>query len=96
MSVLEANMVGLPTVAYDCTAGIRMSAGPDAFLVPNGDRQAFQETLGALMSDAEARARAGELAFEYGQSFAAPVVVNRWFALWGMLNRPQGLGREQG
>lgn len=96
MSVLEANMVGLPTVAYDCTAGIRMSAGPDAFLVPNGDRQAFQETLGSLMSDAEARARAGELAFEYGQSFAAPVVVNRWFALWGMLNRPQGLGREQG
>lgn len=87
MSVLEANMAGVPTVAYDGTPGIRLAAGPHAELVPNGDRAALSRALARLMTDEQARIEAGREASEHGRSFEAAAVVEQWVALWQRLAR---------
>ncbi|MBF0697236.1 glycosyltransferase [Actinomyces bowdenii] len=93
MSILEANMAGVPTLAYDSTPGMRLAMGAGAPLVPQGDRQALAQALSRLMSDDEARAQAGRRAYEHGRSFSAHAVVARWIELWQEL-RAQERGHE--
>ena len=85
MCILEANAVGVPSVIYDCSPGVRLAGGPAASLVPNGDIEAFTAALVDLMDDDAARADAGRRAREYGRRFSAPAVVDQWLALWDEL-----------
>lgn len=85
MSILEANMAGVPTIAYNATPGVRLAAGPSARLVALDDRRAFEEALSELMRDDAARARAGRQAREHGRAFSASAVVDQWMSLWGQL-----------
>ena len=85
MCILEANAVGVPSVIYDCSPGVRLAGGPAASLVPNGDVEAFTAALADLMDDDAARADAGRRAREYGRRFSAPAVVDQWLALWDEL-----------
>lgn len=88
MSVLEANMAGVPTVAYDGTPGIRLAVGPQAALVPQGDKAAFGRALERLMADEQARVLAGARARQHGRGFEAAAVVEQWIGLWERLAPP--------
>lgn len=85
MCILEANMAGVPTVAYDCAPGLGVAMGPSDLLLPLGDEERLRSVLGDLMRDDAARGREGERAYRYGQRFGAPAVVNAWTDLWNVL-----------
>lgn len=90
MSILEANMAGVPTIAYDSTPGMRLAMGERAPLVPQGDREALAQALKRLMNDDEARVQAGRWAGEHGRAFSAHAVVARWTDLWRELRDRDG------
>lgn len=96
MCILEANAAGVPSVAYDCSPGVRLAGGPSASLVPNGDVDALASALGELMADGGARAEAGRRAREYGRRFSTSAIVDEWMALWAELNEGATPGALEG
>lgn len=82
MSILEAASVGVPTVAFDCSAGVRelVPAGAGV-LVPPDDLDAYAAALHTMMRDPATRTAMGASARSSVARFLGPAVVVRWFEL---------------
>lgn len=82
MSILEAASVGVPTIAFDCSAGVRelIPKGAGVLVAPD-DRDAYAAELRRIMSDATARSTLGASALGSVQRFQGPAVAMRWFDL---------------
>jgi glycosyltransferase involved in cell wall biosynthesis len=82
MSVLEASAMGIPTVSFDCSPGVRaLVSDRTGALVAPGDMDAYVTALRTLMTSAEEREGRGEVARASIGAFGEAAVVSRWFTL---------------
>jgi glycosyltransferase involved in cell wall biosynthesis len=79
----EAMALGLPCVATDCSAGVRLLAedGATARIVPRADPAALAGALDELMSDPAERASLGARARTSVARYRADGVIDQWEAL---------------
>jgi glycosyltransferase involved in cell wall biosynthesis len=82
MSILEAASMGVPTIAFDCSAGVRelVPEGGGVLVAPN-DLSGYAAALHRMMSDPVARAAMGANARGSLGRFQGPAVTMRWFDL---------------
>lgn len=85
MTALEASAHGIPTVAYDCSPGMREAVGSGGVLVPPQDERALATAIGNLMQAPEERRWRGDMVKAHAESFFAPAVGERWLRLWSTL-----------
>jgi len=82
MSVLEASAMGVPTIAFDCSPGIReLVSDKSGVRVAAGDLSAFSVELERLIADDELRGRLGSAALDVAATYSGDVVVDRWLSL---------------
>ena len=76
----EAMSLGLPCVATDCSAGVRLLTGDgsDAQLVARADAEALGGAMSRLMSDPTARTALGSRARVAMEPYRADVIIDRW------------------
>lgn len=82
LALLEAQALGLPSVAFDCPTGPRDVLGDDGLLVPPGDVDALARAVVALLQDPERRRRMGAAAIARSRALFSPAQhFERWTAL---------------
>jgi glycosyltransferase involved in cell wall biosynthesis len=85
LSLLEAQALGLPAVAFDCPTGPRDvlgDAGTAGVLVPPGDVRGFARALIDLLNDPGRRRRLAQAGLERSRTLFSP---ERHFARWTTL-----------
>jgi glycosyltransferase involved in cell wall biosynthesis len=80
LALAEAMAMGLPCVATDCSAGVRLLTddGEAARIVPRAEAGALGEALSALMSSPGERVALGARAREAVRPYRADAVIDRW------------------
>lgn len=83
LALAEAMALGLPCVATDCSAGVRLLTedGGAGRIVPRADAAALAAALDELMSDARLRATLGAQARTAVARFRADTVIDEWESL---------------
>lgn len=83
--LLEAQSCALPIVAYDVRVGpgFLVRDGINGFLVPEGERAAYEEKLLALMHDGAQREQMGREARQNAERFSREKVAEKWFTVIG-------------
>ena len=82
MSVLEASAMGVPTIAFDSSPGIRaLVSDTSGVRVAAGDLAAFSVELERLMADDERRGRLGSAALDVAATYSGDRIVDRWLGL---------------
>ena len=81
--ISEAQVAGLPVVAFDCIAGPAdlISDGENGYLVPLFDYKLFSKRLQELISDTSLRTELGNRAKQSVKKFAAQSVANEYFKM---------------
>jgi len=94
-ALLEAMVVGLPCVTFDCPSGPREISmdGQTALLVPLNDEQALGCALERLMVDADLRQTLGSLA---RASVLERFALEKVLAQWDLLFEEVGVNVEHG
>jgi glycosyltransferase involved in cell wall biosynthesis len=89
MTIAEAAACGLPTVAFDISAGVRnlITHEQTGLLVPPKDIHAMADALVRLMRNQELRRRIGAEARQRIQPFALPHILDRWEAMFDDIDR---------
>lgn len=84
MVMIEAMSAGLPVVTFDYKCGPRdiISDGIDGLIVPDGDLNAFADTLLQLMTDNERRRKIGRAATKVIDRYAEDTVMLQWTSLF--------------
>ena len=86
MTILEAACSGIPSIAFDCSEGVRSQLEDGAgYLVPASDETAYVEALRAAMTNDEERARRADRALTRSRSYDASTIAARWLALFDTL-----------
>lgn len=87
MVMIEAMSAGLPVVTFDYKCGPRdiISDGIDSLIVPDGDLNAFADTLLQLMTDNERRRKIGRAATKVIDRYAEDTVMLQWTSLFEKL-----------
>ena len=88
MALLEAAAAGVPSIAFDCSPGVRhvIGANRSGVLVPAGDVNAMVLELRRFDADAERREQLSTGARSVAANHATAVVAQRWVSL--LSNRP--------
>lgn len=84
MVMIEAMSAGLPVVTFDYKCGPRdiISDGIDGLIVPDGDLNAFADTLLQLMTDNERRRKIGRAATKVIDRYAEDTIMLQWTSLF--------------
>jgi glycosyltransferase involved in cell wall biosynthesis len=84
MVLLEAQLCGCATMAFDCSAGVRELLSPNwesGVYVPNGDIKAYAEALARLMSDDKLRSSIQQNGVENAKRFSPEKSAEQYHAL---------------
>ncbi|KQV77763.1 hypothetical protein ASC64_02755 [Nocardioides sp. Root122] len=93
MAVLEASAHGVPTVAFDCSAGMRQLVSPaTGALVPQDDFEGYVTALRELMVDAAQRQARGAAARDSVERYSEGQVIDHWLALFDECARRRSRG----
>lgn len=86
---MEAMASGVPCAAFDCAPGVReiVRDGEDGLLAPPGDLDSLADRLLRLTGDQELRDTMGDKARVNVQRFSEAHVLERWEALFRLLDR---------
>ena len=89
MTILEAACSAVPSIAFDCSAGVRSQLENEAgYLVHSQNEDAYVAALrGAMLDDIERRRR-GENARARAERYAPSRIVDDWLALTEGSRRP--------
>ena len=84
MALLEAQVCGLPMVAYACKCGPKdiIQDGINGYLIPEGDQQLMSERLLKLMNNTELRKSMGNKAFLLSDNFSEGRVMKKWLNIF--------------
>lgn len=87
MALLEAQVCGLPMIAYACKCGPRdiIEDGINGFLIGEGEQDVFANRLKTLMGDYSLRIAMGKASREISVRFSEEVVMAKWLRLFGSL-----------
>lgn len=85
MTIVEAGQMGVPTIAYDVSPGVRESLGEAGLLVPPGAIEKYSELLSLYMGDSLLRKELSEKAYSYSEQYRADYVVETWEKLFSRL-----------
>lgn len=82
--LLEASVMSLPLIAFDCPNGPReiVKDGVNGFLVEANNIESLAYAIIRLIKDDEARKRMGKSAFEMSKSFSLEKIANQWQELF--------------
>jgi glycosyltransferase involved in cell wall biosynthesis len=97
LALLEAQAMGVPSVAFDCPTGpAEVLSADTGLLVPPGDTAALARSVVGLLVDPARRQAMAEAALARHRAlFSAERQVARWTALVrSVASRTQGQGRE--
>ena len=80
LALAEAMAMGLPCIATDCSAGVRLLTGDGTTgrLVPRAEAAALAGALDELMSDGDLRADLGARARAGVAAYRAETVIDEW------------------
>jgi glycosyltransferase involved in cell wall biosynthesis len=91
LALMEAMASGLPSVATDCSSGVRLLAGderaPAVELVPRGDVPELASAIRFLIEDEARREQLARNARERAQEFTLDRVVDQWERLFSRIDR---------
>jgi len=91
LALMEAMASGLPSVATDCSSGVRLLAGdersPAVELVPRGDVPELASAIRFLIEDETRREHLARNARERAQEFTLDRVVDQWERLFARIDR---------
>ncbi len=89
MVLIESMACGVPAVSFDCAPGIReiITDGVDGLVVPPLDVPALAAALARLMDDVALRRRLGSAATSVVDRFGLDRVLDRWEALFEVMER---------
>ena len=81
--LMEAQSCGLPILAYDVRVGpgAVVHDGEDGFLVPEGERQLYEDKLCELMEAPELREQMAEKALTALREFSKENVAVKWYGV---------------
>lgn len=84
MALLEAQVCGLPMVAYACKCGPKdiIQDGINGYLIPEGDQQLMSERLLKLMNETKLRKNMGNEAFVLSDNFSEERVMKKWLNIF--------------
>lgn len=84
MTLLEAQVCGLPMVAYACKCGPKdlITDGENGFLVEEGNKKQLAERLMQLMEDKSKRVSMGQVAAKNSKNFTEAKVMQKWVDLF--------------
>lgn len=95
MAVLEASAHGLPTVAFDCSAGMReLVSSETGELVPADDFDGYVNALRELMTDPGERRERGARARASIERYGEDEVVRQWISLFDDCARRRARSRS--
>ena len=84
MVLLEAQMCGCATMAFDCSAGVRELLSPNwesGVYVPNGDIEAYADSLAKLMREEKLRREIQKNGVESAKRFSPEKSAGQYHAL---------------
>lgn len=84
MTIIEAQAVGLPVVAYDCPTGPAsiIDHEVNGFLVKLDDKFEFELYLQKLIVSYELRIKIGEKAYENSKKYSQDIIMKKWIDLF--------------
>ncbi len=87
MTLLEAQSLALPTVAYGFKCGVRdvIEEKVSGYIVKDGDRKMFVSRVLSLMDDPNLRLKMGQNGSERLKQYANGIIMKKWVALFGTL-----------
>lgn len=80
MALIEAMTLGVPGIAFDCSAGLRetINSGRNGYLVPINDKVAYSQVLEKLMNDKELLENLSIHATQSTQKFSKNTILSDW------------------
>jgi glycosyltransferase involved in cell wall biosynthesis len=89
IALMEAMAYGLPIVAFDCAPGVRELVDDEVngLLVNRGNVPGFAAALERLIKDRDLRERLGQAGSSSVERFRPDPVIDRWEALFELLER---------
>jgi len=87
MTLLEAQVLGLPMVSYACKCGPRdiIRDGENGFLIEGRDRVEMSRKIIELIENEELRKRMGRKSVEYSETFSREKIMSKWIDLFNRL-----------
>jgi len=87
MTLLEAQVLGLPMVSYACKCGPRdiIRDGENGFLIENRDCSEMVRRIIDLIENEELRKRMGRKSVEHSETFSREKVMSKWIDLFNRL-----------
>lgn len=85
MVLLEAQVCGLPLVAYACKCGPRDIINGNGFLVDEGNISALATAISSLMDDDALRKKMGTISIENSKNYSEAQIMNKWLTLFDNL-----------
>lgn len=84
MTLLEAQVCGLPLIAYTCKCGPRdiISDGINGFLVQEGDQEEMVQRILELIRNKNLREQMGAESFQNSKNYEVEKVMNQWLNLF--------------
>lgn len=95
MTILEASRASIPSVAFNCSDGVREQMDSGAgWLVPPQDEEGYIAALRQAMTDTCSIAARGQIAQKRSERFTPSVIAARWETLWDVISE-QREGQRQ-
>lgn len=84
MTLIEAQSVGLPVIAYDCPTGPRsiIKNNENGFLIDLNNQVMFQEKLISLISNKTLREIISKNAYKNSRLFSKEIIMDQWTQLF--------------
>ncbi|PUB28510.1 glycosyltransferase involved in cell wall biosynthesis [Elizabethkingia sp. YR214] len=89
MTLLEAQVCGLPLVAYACKCGPKdiIKDGVNGYLVPERDSQMMTEKILNLIGNYELRREMGNMGRDLSKNFSENQIMNKWVNLFNDITK---------
>lgn len=89
IAIVEAGLLGVPTIAFDCAPGISdlIEDGFSGTIVPQNSALKLAEAMLTLAKDAESLDAMSKASIIHSQRFSPDVVVEQWLGLMSDMSR---------
>ncbi|HFK5546693.1 TPA: glycosyltransferase family 4 protein [Elizabethkingia anophelis] len=89
MTLLEAQVCGLPLVSYTCKCGPRdiIKDGINGYLIEDSDQETMAKKLIYLITDEKLRKQMGEASYRFSNNYSEDRIMQQWIDLFKEVNK---------